>query len=83
MLVRQNLKKSRMLKKGQICQALLVRTVYGFKRWGNFYFQCATNAAIIVNKSFLPLGTRLFGPVFREIRGKKFFKIISKAEVVL
>lgn len=38
---------------------------------------------IIVNKYFLPVGSRLFGPVFREIRGKKFFKIIAKSEVAL
>jgi large subunit ribosomal protein L14 len=82
-LVKQNVKKSRVLKQGQLCQALIIRTVFGFRRWGIFYFNAMSNSVIVVNKQLLPLATRLFGPVYREIRGKKFFKIISKAEVSL
>lgn len=82
-IIRKKVKKSRVLKTGQLCTALIVRTIFGFKRWGNFYFRCGSNSVVLVNRYFLPLGTRLFGPVFREIRGNKFLKIISKSEVAL
>ena len=82
-IFRKKVKKSRFLIKGQICNALLVRTVYGFKRWGNFFFNSITNSCVIVNNYFLPIGTRIFGPVFREMRNKKFLKIVSKSEVCL
>lgn len=82
-VMKKRLRKSRVLKEGQICLALLVRTVYGFRRWGSFFFRCRTNSVVVVNKYFLPIGTRLFGPIFREVRSKKFFKIIAKSEVAL
>ena len=82
-LLKKNLKKSRVLKQGQLCTSLIVRTVYGFRRWGNFHFNCGSNSVVIINKYLLPIGTRLFGPVFREIRSKKFFKIVAKSELAL
>nr|YP_009163142.1 ribosomal protein L14 [Balamuthia mandrillaris]AKT94913.1 ribosomal protein L14 [Balamuthia mandrillaris] len=82
-ILRKRLKKSRVLKEGQLCTALVVRTVYGFKRWGNFFFSASSNSVVLVNKYLLPVGSRLFGPIFREIRSKKFFKIIAKSEVAL
>jgi large subunit ribosomal protein L14 len=77
-------KKSKEIKKGQICTALVLRIKRYYKRWGNFYFKSAANSVILVNKYFLPIGSRIIGPVFREIRANlKFNKVISLAQVTL
>lgn len=75
-------KKSKIISKGQICKALLVCSAKGLKRWGNFFIRSKLNRIVLLNQYNLPYATRLFGPVFREIRLKVFFsKIISLAQV--
>jgi large subunit ribosomal protein L14 len=77
------IKKSKIIVKGQICKALIIRSVKGLKRWGNFFIRANNNAAILLNKYDLPYGTRLFGVVFREIKKKiKYAKVISLADIV-
>lgn len=83
-IIKKNIKKSREVKKGQVCTAVVLRTVKSLKRWGNFFISSGSNAALLVNKYFLPVGSRLLGPVFREIRTNiKFNKIISISQVTL
>ncbi len=83
-IIKKNIKKSKEVKKGQVCTAVVLRTVKGLKRWGNFFISSGSNSALLVNKYFLPLGSRLLGPVFREIRANlKFSKIISISQVTL
>lgn len=83
-IVKKNIKKSKEIKKGQICTALILRTVKGLKRWGNFYIRAGSNCVAIINKYSLPYGSRLFGPVFREIRtNMKYSKIISISQISL
>jgi large subunit ribosomal protein L14 len=78
------IKKSKIIIKGQICKALIIRSIKGIKRWGNFFLRSNTNAAILLNRYDLPYGTRLFGIIFREIKKKmKYSKIISLADIVL
>jgi large subunit ribosomal protein L14 len=83
-IIKKNIKKSKEVKKGQVCCAIILRTVKGVKRWGNFFLRSGTNSVALLNKYFLPIGSRLLGPVFREIRvNLKFTKIISIAQVTL
>lgn len=83
-IVKKNIKKSKEVKKGQICTALVLRIKKYCKRWGNFYFKSSSNSVVLINKYFLPIGSRIIGPVFREIRSDlKFNKIISLAQVTL
>lgn len=83
-IIKKNVKKSKEIKKGQVCMALVLRVKRYCKRWGNFYFKCANNSVVLVNKYFLPIGSRIIGPVFREIRSNlKLNKIISLAQVTL
>ena len=78
------IKKSKIIIKGQICKALIIRSIKGIKRWGNFFLRSNINAAILLNRYDLPYGTRLFGIIFREIKKKiKYSKIISLADIVL
>lgn len=83
-IVKKNIKKSKEVKKGQVCTALVLRTLKGVKRWGNFFLRSGVNSAALLNKYFLPIGSRLLGPIFREIRtNPKFSKVISLAQVTL
>jgi large subunit ribosomal protein L14 len=83
-IIKKNVKKSKEVKKSQVCTALILRTLKGVKRWGNFFLRSGSNSVALLNKYYLPIGSRLLGPVFREIRvSVKFNKIISIAQVTL
>ena len=71
------------VKKGDVHRAVIVRTYKEVKRNDGTCIRFDKNAAVLVNKSNEPIGTRIFGPVTRELRGKKFMKIISLAPEVL
>jgi large subunit ribosomal protein L14 len=83
-IIKKNVKKSKEIKKGQVCSAVVLRTLKGVKRWGNFFLRSGTISVALFNKYSLPVGSRLLGPVFREIRvNLKFAKVISIAQVTL
>lgn len=71
------------VKKGEKVRAVVVRTVKETKRSDGSYIRFDENSAVIINKDNEPVGTRIFGPVARELRAKKFIKIISLAPEVL
>ncbi len=71
------------VKKGDVVKAVIVRTTYKVKRVDGTYISFDDNAAVIVKEDKSPVGTRIFGPVTRELRGKNFMKIISLAPEVL
>jgi large subunit ribosomal protein L14 len=71
------------VKKGDVYNALVVRTSKGVRRADGSVIRFDGNAAVILNNNLQPLGTRIFGPVTRELRGEKFMKIISLAPEVL
>lgn len=71
------------VKKGQVVKAVIVRTKKGARREDGSYIRFDRNACVLVNASGDPVGTRIFGPVARELRKKKFMKIISLAPEVL
>ena len=71
------------VKKGETARAVVVRTAKGYLRSDGSYIKFDTNSAVLINKDKEPLGTRIFGPVARELRAKKFMKIISLAPEVL
>ena len=71
------------VKKGEVYNALVVRTRIGVRRPDGSVIRFDGNAAVILNNNLQPLGTRIFGPVTRELRGEKFMKIISLAPEVL
>ncbi len=71
------------VKKGEVYNALVVRTKKGVRRSDGSLIRFDGNAAVILNTQLQPLGTRIFGPVTRELRGDKFMKIISLAPEVL
>ncbi len=71
------------VKKGEVYNALVVRTAKGVRRSDGSLIRFDGNAAVILNNNLQPLGTRIFGPVTRELRGDKFMKIISLAPEVL
>ena len=71
------------VKKGEVLQAVIVRTAYPVRRPDGSAIRFDRNAAVLINKQREPIGTRIFGPVVRELRGKKFMKIISLAPEVL
>lgn len=71
------------VKKGDIHRALIVRTKKGIKRPDGSTIQFDSNSAVLVNKQNEPIGTRVFGPVPRELRTKGFGKIVSLAEEVI
>ena len=71
------------VKKGDVLQAIVVRTSSQIKRKDGSVIRFDTNAAVIVNKSSEPIGTRIFGPVPRELRAKNHMKIISLAPEVI
>ena len=71
------------VKKGDVARAVIVRTAKEIARPDGSYIRFDGNAAVLVNKDHDPIGTRIFGPVARELRAKKFMKIISLAPEVL
>ena len=71
------------VKKGDVVKAVIVRTVKGASRPDGSYIKFDENAAVIIDNQKLPKGTRVFGPVARELRDKGFMKIISLAPEVL
>ncbi|MDD2799948.1 MAG: 50S ribosomal protein L14 [Methylobacter sp.] len=71
------------VKKGDVYNALVVRTRKGVRRADGSVIRFDGNAAVILNNNLQPIGTRIFGPVTRELRGEKFMKIISLAPEVL
>jgi large subunit ribosomal protein L14 len=71
------------IKKGDVVRAVVVRTKKGIRRIDGSYIKFDDNSAVLINPQNEPLGTRIFGPVARELRAKKFMKIISLAPEVL
>jgi large subunit ribosomal protein L14 len=71
------------IKKGDVVRAVVVRTKKGVKRSDGSYIKFDDNSAVLITQQNEPLGTRIFGPVARELRAKKFMKIISLAPEVL
>ena len=71
------------VKKGDVVKAVLVRTKSGLRRADGSYIKFDDNAAVIIKEDKTPRGTRIFGPVARELRDKDFMKIISLAPEVL
>lgn len=71
------------VKKGDVHRAVVVRTAQSIRRIDGSEIQFDTNAAVLINKSNEPIGTRIFGPVTRELRRLGFMKIISLAPEVL
>ncbi|MBM3691153.1 MAG: 50S ribosomal protein L14 [Actinobacteria bacterium] len=71
------------VKKGQVVKAVVVRTVRSIRRTDGSYIRFDENAAVIIKADGEPQGTRIFGPVARELRDKRFMKIISLAPEVL
>jgi large subunit ribosomal protein L14 len=71
------------IKKGDVVKAVVVRTKKGVKRPDGSYIKFDDNSAVLINPQNEPIGTRIFGPVARELRAKKFMKIISLAPEVL
>ena len=71
------------VKKGDVHQAVIVRTAKEIRRADGSSIRFDRNAAVLINKQGEPIGTRIFGPVTRELRAKKFMKIISLAPEVL
>lgn len=72
-----------MVKKGDVVKAVIVRSVHGAKRADGSYIKFDENAAVIIKEDNTPRGTRIFGPVARELRDKDFTKILSLAPEVL
>ena len=71
------------IKKGAVVKAVIVRTVRAHRRKDGSYIRFDNNAAVIINDAKEPVGTRVFGPVARELRERKFMKIISLAPEVI
>jgi len=71
------------VKKGQVMNAVVVRTKKGVRRPDGSLIKFDDNAAVLLNNQEAPIGTRIFGPVTRELRGEKFMKIISLAPEVI
>ena len=71
------------VKKGEVHRAVIVRTAKGIKRTNGEEIRFDTNAAVLVTKNGEPIGTRIFGPVTRELRNKRMMKILSLAPEVL
>ena len=71
------------VKQGDVVKAVVVRTAFPIKRLDGSYLRFETNAAVIMDPQLNPLGTRIFGPVARELRDKNFMKIVSLAPEVI
>ena len=72
-----------MVKKGDVVKAVVVRTVKGLRRSDGSFIRFDENAAVLIKDDKTPRGTRIFGPVARELREKQFMKIVSLAPEVL
>ena len=72
-----------MVKKGDVVKAVIVRSVHGLKRADGSYIKFDENAAVVIREDKTPRGTRIFGPVARELRDKDYLKILSLAPEVL
>ena len=71
------------VKKGEVVKAVVVRSVHGIKRADGSYIKFDENSAVIIKEDKTPRGTRIFGPVARELREKDYLKILSLAPEVL
>lgn len=71
------------VKKGDVSKAVIVRTSREYQRPDGSYIKFDANSAVLLNNQLEPVGTRIFGPVARELRAKKFMKIISLAPEVV
>ncbi len=71
------------VKKGDVARAVVVRTTKEVRRKDGSYIKFDDNSAVLISQANEPIGTRIFGPVARELRAKKFMKIISLAPEVL
>ena len=71
------------VKKGDVVKAVVVRSVHGMKRADGSYIKFDENAAVVIKEDGTPKGTRIFGPVARELREKDYLKILSLAPEVL
>jgi large subunit ribosomal protein L14 len=71
------------VKKGEVYSAVVVRTAKGVRRQDGSLIRFDGNAAVLLNAKLEPIGTRIFGPVTRELRGERFMKIVSLAPEVL
>lgn len=71
------------VKKGEVLNAVVVRTCKGIRRSDGSLIRFDSNAVVLLNAQLQPIGTRIFGPVTRELRGKNFMQIISLAPEVL
>ena len=71
------------MKKGEIYHAVVVRTAQGVRRPDGSRVRFDSNAAVLLNPKLEPIGTRIFGPVTRELRTERFMKIVSLAPEVL
>ena len=72
-----------MLRKGEVVKAVIVRSAKGLRRDDGSYIRFDENAAVIIKEDKNPRGTRIFGPVARELRDKDYLKILSLAPEVL
>jgi len=70
------------VKKGEVTRAVIVRTSKELRRRDGTYIRFDTNSAVLINAQGEPIGTRIFGPVARELRAKKYMKIVSLAPEV-
>jgi large subunit ribosomal protein L14 len=71
------------VKKGEVAKAVVVRTIHKIRRVDGSYIRFDDNSAVLINANKEPIGTRIFGPVARELRAKQFVKIVSLAPEVL
>ena len=71
------------VKKGEVMRAVVVRTAKEFRRKDGSYIKFDDNAAVLITNDMEPIGTRIFGPVARELRARQFMKIVSLAPEVL
>ncbi len=71
------------VKKGDVAKAVIVRTVHKIRRADGSYIRFDDNSAVLINAAKEPIGTRIFGPVARELRAKQFVKIVSLAPEVI
>ncbi len=81
--IKEAIPRSSKVKKGDVKKAVVVRTKKSLQRDDGSTIRFDNNSAVIINEQGEPLGTRIFGPVARELRGKKYMKIISLAPEVL
>ena len=71
------------IKKGKVAKAVIVRSKFGLRREDGSYIKFDDNACVLIKDDKTPVGTRIFGPVARELREKEFMKIVSLAKEVL